>query len=184
MALNSLKEIKRLRKKYHLTQKDLAKMAGVSQSLITKIESEKLDPSFSKAQLIFEILEQLREKEEIKAKDVLHKKVSFAGIDDSLSNIIKIIKSKKISQLPVISKGNICGLITESIILKNVADNPEKFNLLKAGDIMEDAPPIVSLKTGLKTLLNLLQEYSIVLVAEKGEIKGIISKTDLLENVE
>ena len=184
MITKTLEEIKRLRKKYQLTQKNLAVRAGVSQSLIAKIEASKLDPTFTKTQLIFQALEQLREKEELKAKDVMYKKVNFANANDSLSEIIKIIKSKDISQLPVLSNENVCGLITESLILKKVMESPDKINSLKAKEIMEDAPPIVSLKTGLKTLLNLLQENQIVLVAEKGEIKGVISKSDLLGRVE
>lgn len=179
-----LEEIKRLRKKYHLTQKDLAVRAGVSQSLIAKIEAGKIDPTFTKTQLIFKALEDLREKEELKAKDVMNKKVSFADVNDSLDKIIKVIKSKGISQLPVLSKENVCGLITESLILKKVMENPEKVHLLKAGDLMEDSPPIVSPKTGLKTLLNLLQENQIVLVSEKGKVKGVISRSDLLGRVE
>jgi len=180
----TLQEIKRLRKKYHLTQKDLAIRSGVSQSLIAKIEAGRIDPTFTKTQFIFQALDQLREKEELKAKDVMHKKVNFADVDDSLDQIIKIIKSKNISQLPVLSNENVCGLITESTILKKVMESPHKAHSLKAGDIMEDSPPIVSLKTGLKTLLNLLQENQIVLVSDKGKVKGVISRSDLLGRVE
>ena len=184
MVTRTLDEIKRLRKKYHLTQKDLAQRSGVSQSLIAKTEAGKLDPTFTKTQHIFQALEQLREKEEVKAEDVMHKKVSFANADDPLSEVIKIIKSKNISQVPVLSKGKVCGLVTESLILKKVMESPEKINSLKAGEVMEDAPPVVSVKTGLKTLLSLLQENQIILVADKGEIKGVVTKSDLLERVE
>ncbi|MBU1622358.1 MAG: CBS domain-containing protein, partial [Nanoarchaeota archaeon] len=52
-----------------------------------------------------------------------------------------------------------------------------------AEEIMEDAPPIVSPKTNLKILLELLKESQLILVAEKGETKGIISKTDLLDRI-
>ena len=179
----TLEEIKRLRNRYHLTQKELADRAGVSQSLIAKIESNKLDPTFTKAQLIFDALEQLREKEETKARDVMHKKISFMKIGDPLKDIIKVMKAKGISQIPILSREKVCGLVTEGIILKRIAETPERFNSLKAGDVMEDVPPIVSPKTGLKTLLNLLQDFQVVLVSEKGEMKGIISKSDLLGNI-
>ena len=48
---------------------------------------------------------------------------------------------------------------------------------------MEDTPPIVSTKTGLKILIELLKDSPLILVAEKGEIKGIISKTDVLDKI-
>lgn len=182
--MKSLEEIKRLRKKYGINQKELATRSGVSQSLIAKIEAGKVEPTFSKAQQIFQALEELREKEEIKAQQLMKTKIIFAKPTDTVKGIIKLMKSKGISQMPVENKGVILGIITESIILKNIADDPDKINVLKAEDIMEETPPIVSPKTGQNLLLNLLKDYSIVLVAEKGNVKGIISKTDVLGKME
>ena len=54
-----LSEVKVIRKKLGLTQGELAKAAGVSQSLIAKIESTKIDPTYSKVKLIFHALESL-----------------------------------------------------------------------------------------------------------------------------
>ena len=44
-----LNEISRLRKQLGLTQAELAKLSGVSQSLIAKLEAGKIEPSYSKA---------------------------------------------------------------------------------------------------------------------------------------
>lgn len=184
MAFRSLDEIKKLRKKYHLNQQELAQRAGVSQSLIAKIESGKVEPSFSKAGLIFEALEQLREKEELKAKQIMHEKVFFVQSHSVLKDVVKVMKSKSISQMPVLAAGKVRGIVSESTIINHIADHPEKINTLTAGEIMEEAPPIVSLNTGLRTLTELLRDYSCVLVAEKGDVKGIISKSDLLGKME
>ena len=180
----TLHQIKTLRKKYHLNQKELAARAGVSQSLIAKIEAGKIDPSFTKAQQIFTALEQIREKEEIKAKDIMKTKVIFAKVNDSVKDIIRIMKSKSISQIPVLFREKVCGVISESTVLQKIAERPQTISSLKAGEVMEEVPPIVAPNTGVKTLLLLLQNYSIILVAEKGDIKGIISKTDVLGRME
>ena len=180
----SLKEIKLLRKKYEINQKELALRSGVSQSLIAKIESAKVEPTFSKAQRIFQALEELRDLEELKAKDIMKPKVVFVRPKENLKEIIKLMKSKGISQIPVQEKEKIIGIVTERAILQYVVDHPEKAVSLRAEDVMEDTPPIVSLTTGQTTLLELLRDYPIVLVAEKGEIKGIISKADLLGKIE
>ncbi len=184
MVAPTLNQIKTLRKKFHLNQKELANKAGVSQSLIAKIEAGKIDPSFTKAQQIFQALDQLREKEEVKAKEVMKTKVCFAQHHEPLKEIIKTMKSKGISQMPVMQKERVIGILSESTILNKIAEKPERVHFLKAEEVMEEAPPIVSLNTGLRTLLELLKDHSIVLVAEKGDIKGIISKSDLLERVE
>ncbi|MBU0459858.1 MAG: CBS domain-containing protein [Nanoarchaeota archaeon] len=181
--IENLQEIKRMRKNLGINQKDLAAQAGVSQSLIAKIESGKLDPTFTKAKQIFRALEELQEKEEIKAKEIMNKKVVFVKANDKVKEIIAIMKRKGISQVPVLKNEKVCGLITEGTILKKLVQNPEKINYLRAEEIMEDAPPIVSPKTNLKILLELLKESQLILVAEKGETKGIISKTDLLDRI-
>ena len=181
--LQELNEIKRLRNKHNLNQKELAERAGVSQSLIAKIEAGKIEPSFSKARKIFQALDELREKEELKAKDLMNKKVSFAEIGDKVKEIIQLMKKKGISQIPVMALGKVCGLITEGDILSKIAEHPEKINSIKAEEIMEEVPPIVSVNTGQKTLLELLKNNQVVLVLEKGEIVGIISKSDLLGKI-
>ena len=184
MTVRNLEEIKKLRKKFHLNQKELADKAGVSQSLIAKIEADKIDPSFTKAQQIFQALDQLREQEEVRAKQLMKDKVFFTKRHEPITEIIKMMKAKGISQMPVLERERVVGIISEGTILNKIAESPHKVASLKAEDVMEDAPPIVSLNTGLKTLLELLREYSIVLVAEKGDIKGVISKSDLLEKIE
>ncbi|HLC70393.1 MAG TPA: CBS domain-containing protein [Candidatus Nanoarchaeia archaeon] len=181
---NSLSDIQHLRTKFHLNQKELANRAGVSQSLIAKIEAGKIDPSFTKAQQIFQALDQLREQEEVKAKQVMKTKVFFAQHSDPLKEVIKAMKSKGISQMPVLQKERVIGILSESTILNKIAQRPEKIHSLRAEDMMEESPPIVSPNTGMHTLLELLRSHSIVLVSEKGDIKGIISKSDLLERIE
>lgn len=178
-----LSEIKRQRKLLDLNQKQLADKAEVSQSLIAKIESGKVEPTYNNAVRIFQSLNELKEKEELKAKDLWHTKVFFAQMSDSVHAIAKLMKEKGVSQLPVLYKEKVCGLITESIILKRFSENPAGIIKIKVGDLMEEAPPIVSKETGLKMLLELLKTSSVLLVAEKGEIKGIISKADLLGRI-
>ncbi|MBI2662288.1 CBS domain-containing protein [Candidatus Woesearchaeota archaeon] len=179
-----LENIKKMRVKYELNQKELAKKAGVSQSLIAKIEAGKIDPTYSRVKQIFTALENLENKEELKARDIVNKQVMFAQSNDILRDVIKIMKNKGISQIPVLCKEKIVGLITEGIILEKIVYNPERINNYKVSEVMEEAPPIVSLNTGIKTLSALLRDNAIVLAAEKGEIKGIISKADLLGRME
>ncbi len=93
------------------------------------------------------------------------------------------MKAKGISQVPVMSKERVCGIITESIILNKVLTQPNAGSLF-AGDIMEDSPPIVSSTAGFRTLSELLKNYEMLLVSEKGDIKGVVSKADLLERIE
>src|SRR3989338_4468360 len=82
-----LHEIKKIRKSLALTQTDLAKMANVSQSLIAKIESGKIDPTFTKTKKIFETLHLLQNKEEKREKSP--PTVSKTGTVKVFSSLLK-----------------------------------------------------------------------------------------------
>ncbi len=181
--MRAINEIKVLRRKLHLTQKELAERSGVSQSLIAKIEAGRQDPSYTNAQKIFAALHLVEESTELKASDVMHRGVVFCRSNDFVKGIVGVMKKRGISQIPVMEREKVVGVITENTILNQLAENPEKISSVKAGDVMEDVPPIVSLTMGMKTLVELLKDYSMVLVGERGEIKGIISKSDLLGRI-
>ena len=66
-----LEEIRKIRKKLGMTQTELANRAGVSQSLIAKIESSRIDPTYTKTKKIFAALSELEKKEEIKAGQLM-----------------------------------------------------------------------------------------------------------------
>jgi len=151
--------------------------------LITKIESGRIDPSYSKTKNIFEALQQIEDKNELKAKDLMQTKIVFSKSSDKVKEIIKLMRKKGISQIPILEKEKIVGIITEGTILKSVSEHPENFSDLQIKEIMEDVPPIISEKMGIKTLLELLSYYSIILVGKRGDIKGIITKSDLLDKI-
>ena len=178
------KEIKIIRKRYGLTQTELAELAGVSQSLIAKIESDRIDPTYTKVKKIFDAIGKLEQKKELKATDVLNKKVIFLKADDSLKDATKVMKKHGISQLPVVesSKSNlVVGLISEALILEAIMGsiNPES----KVKDFMRDSPPIVSKDATISMVGNLLRYYPMVIVNEKGKTIGIVTKADLLGKV-
>jgi predicted transcriptional regulator len=171
-----LSEIKKIRKNLGLTQTDLAKKANVSQSLIAKIESEKIDPTFTKTKKIFETLSLLEKKEEVKAEEVMNGKIISICSDDDIKNAVAKMKKYEISQMPVIDDNKAVGLISESILLNSLMDNKGK----KVLDIMEEAPPTVSKSASIHVISNLLRHYPMVLASDSGKLIGLITKADLL----
>src|SRR3989338_4765884 len=174
-----LEEIKEIRKKFGLTQSQLANRAGVSQSLIAKVEAGRLDPTFTKAKKIFEAIDSLGKKQEVKAEEAMTKNLISVKPDDDIREAIKKMKKANISQMPVIDEHKSIGIVSEAIILEAIMNNKGK----KIKDIMEDSPPIVSKNTTINAVSNLLRFYPIVLVSEGGELKGIITKSDLLGKI-
>ncbi|MBS3107286.1 CBS domain-containing protein [Candidatus Woesearchaeota archaeon] len=176
--MDELTDIKLLRKRLNLTQSDLAKQANVSQSLIAKIESNKLEPTYSKAKKIFDTLNNLSGQQENKAKDVMTTIAISVSAEDPIKKAINLMRKHEISQLPVIQNNLVCGMISETTILNNIEDLEKPISA-----VMEFAPPSVSSETNLSIITTLLKLCPLILVQDKGKVKGIITKADILRNV-
>jgi predicted transcriptional regulator len=177
-----LEEIAKRRRQLGLKQAQLAKMAGVSQSLIAKLESGKIDSSYTKVKTIFDTLERLETKTKIQAGKVLHTSVISIQKIDSISKVVQLMKSHGYSQLPVFDGKQSVGSISEKTILREIlaGKDLEQISALPTGEIMEEAFPQVGEDAPLSLISSLLQVYPAVLVSKRGKVIGIITKADLL----
>lgn len=173
-------KLKEIRRKLDLTQHEFAFKAGVSQSLIAKIESGKLDPTYSKVRKIENVINSLSKHQEKEAKNIMIKNIISAKSEDKINRIIKLMNKHSISQLPVLEKDKVIGLITESSILNN---NSENIRTLKAKDLMIEAPPLIAENTNISAITSLLKYYPLILISKKGKLKGLITKSDLLNSL-
>lgn len=171
-----IEEIKKIRKNLGLTQFDLAKRSNVSQSMIAKIEAGRLDPSYSNARKIFTALDDLSKKEELKAIDIMNKKIISVLPDDDIKKAIQKMKKHQISQMPVIEGNTVVGIVSESIVLDSIMEKDKD----TVKDIMKESPPIISHNTSSEVITNLLKFYPMVLVSKEGKLVGLISKSDLI----
>ena len=183
--LPSPEDIKRLRKKVGLTQTELAKLAGVSQSLIARIEKGTVDPRLSTLKRILEAIKlvEMKVKTAKTARDVMYSPVITIKHKEKVKKAIELMEKYAISQLPVVNENNIpIGSITESTVLKKIlTEDPEKIFQLRVEEIMEESFPTITPSTNIKDIQELiLRKYPAVLVMEKGKIVGIITKIDLI----
>ncbi|MDH5769986.1 MAG: CBS domain-containing protein [Candidatus Bathyarchaeota archaeon] len=181
--LPEISEIKKRRKNLDLTQKRLADLTGVSQSLIAKIESGKLNPSYSIAKSIFETLESLERRTEITAKNILSPKVIYVDKDEPLSRAMELMEENGYSQLPVFDGNQSIGSVSERTILDLITKGEKLSRILKqpVKIVMEEAFPRISENTSLIAISALLRYNQAVLVTKKDRCVGIITKTDLFK---
>ena len=178
----TLEDIAKRRRLLGLKQSELAKMAGVSQSLIAKLEAGTIDSSYTKVKTIFDVLERLEFKTKIQAEKILNNEVISVQKTAPVSKVVKIMKEYSYSQIPVFNGKQSVGSISERAILRQILSGKELeyISKLPTESIMEEAFPQINEDAPLPLITSLLQSYSAVLVSKKGAIVGIITKADLL----
>ncbi len=176
-----LKEIRRLRLRVGMTQAELARLAGVSQSLIARIEAGNVDPRVSTLNKILKVLREAKAPK-IVAKDIMASPVIYVTPNEPVEKAARLMEENDISQLPVIEKEMPVGSISESCVLREIASVGESstFSKKDVREIMEEQFPVVGTSTSIDTLLNLTRNYPAVLVSEKGKISGIVTKMDIV----
>jgi predicted transcriptional regulator len=169
--------IKQLRLEAGLTQKQLAKLVGVSQAHIAKIEQAKVDPRLSTVNKIMEVLRAGREKQ---CKDVMTEAVIFARPNESVLEASETMVKKAVSQLPILDKGRVVGTITEENIVRNLKSS---LSGARVTEIMDPPLPVVPEATLLDQVRGLLENSAGVLISRGRTIVGIITRSDLLKTI-
>ena len=184
MVLPDLDEVRKLRIALGLSQKELAGLSGVSQSLIAKIESRSTEPSYKNIKRIYEVLQSeiLKKEPELLAGDICNKRLVMVGSHAVVADAKKLMLRHGISQVPVIEKGVAVGGIRESSILDQLGEkDPRELNVIPVRDIMSEPFPQVDERTSIRLVRLLLQYSPAVLTTKKGRVTGIITKADLLK---
>lgn len=176
-----LKKIKKMRQKLGITQVELAKLADVSQSIITKIEKGKIEPSYSIARKILVTLENelAGKQEKITAKDVCSKKIISIQADQTIAKALELMVKSAISQMPVFKEQVLVGSVSEELFVKKY-DKIKNKNT-KIEEIMDEALPTIPENTDITLVNEMLKIYPAILVVKNGKTVGIISKTDILQ---
>jgi predicted transcriptional regulator len=180
--LPSLSDIKRLRKKLSISQKELGDELNIPQSTISRIENGTIDPPYSKLKRIFEYLEiqrRTREKSKKHAGDIMVEEIISIKSNSTIRNAVDLMNEYGISQLPIIENNQNLGSITSKKIQKYITDNPEVINI-DVSLIIELPFPEIDKTWDVKDISNLLLKYPAVLVKEKYKYIGIITDSDLL----
>lgn len=181
--LPRLEEIAKRRRMLGLSQKKLSRLAGVSQSMIAKVEAGKTEPSYLKTKAIFDMLERMQREKEPRARDLLQSTVYSVQEDEPVSRAVAIMNEMGFSQLPVLDGKHIVGSIAERVIMDRIVagTSPRQLSIMPVGRIMTEAFPQIDEKTPLSLISALLQYHSAVLVMKRGQLSGIITKADLLK---
>jgi predicted transcriptional regulator len=105
--------------------------------------------------------------------------------NDSVKKTIGLMLKKEYSQLPVVEKGKMVGVISyeslakSGLCLTETGSNP--LSKVRVKDCMEEIPKIFSNKDDLLCLLNILATKSYVLIGKKSKVTDIVTSYDALK---
>jgi|ECHnycMinimDraft_1075156.scaffolds.fasta_scaffold00163_14 predicted transcriptional regulator len=173
------KELRTLRETLGLTQKELARRIGVSQSFIAKIENEKIDPRLSIVKRIMDELLSMMNTEETVDK-IMNSPVITVGKEDLLNEIFDKMQKHGISQVPVVdNEGRVIGMIYDYVILRKVMG--KRAQILTAENLMVEPPPLIKPTSPADVAMKLLLKYQAVLVIDdKLRPIGIVTRSDII----
>src|SRR5919109_553153 len=184
VMLPSLDEIPKRRRALGLTQSRLAELAGVSQSIVAKIESGTVDPSYSIVKRLVETLEkQSMGTATPRVGEIMSKPVISVSRTQLVRDAVDLMKRRGYSQPPVFDGTRGVGSISEKTILDRAARGEPLESLLnyRVRDIMDSPLPTVNEDTPIEMVLGLLQGNYGVLVTKGENAIGILTKSDILK---
>ncbi len=184
VRLITAEDLLRLRKIMGLTQKELATKAGVSQSLIARIENKNIDPRLSTVKKIIDVLAHVKENRT--AADIMHSPVITIDAKDSVKKAVDLMERHSISQIPVLKDNRIVGGIRETTIMDCIlrSGNPEKIISGAVYSIMEKRFPTVGPSTSVEEVVYMLSQDqpAVLVINEENKLVGIITKIDAISS--
>jgi predicted transcriptional regulator len=183
--------IRNMRASAKLSQSKLAKMSGMSQSMIARLERdiEALNPSYSAVYTVMQTLgratnEQSEHLINKKASDIMHRNLTFLNHNDTVEKALRIIKNYDFAYIPVLDKqGVVIGTVRQKDLLELAVQRPYELAKLKVHDIAGDSLPRVDADTEVGSLSQILESFGAVVVVDKGKAVGIVTSYDVLKLV-
>ncbi|HZW56420.1 MAG TPA: CBS domain-containing protein [Nitrososphaerales archaeon] len=184
MLLPPTQEIKKRRVALGISQKKLANSVGASQSLVAKIESNRVRPSYDIVKKIFEYLDRLEQPRTGLARDVEKRDLVWIRKNERVREAAEKMRQYGFSQLPVRDdREDICvGSLSERHIVQSLLKEPDPkaFYDKPVVEVMQEQFPVVDESIPITAVALLLQHSQAVLTARKGKVVGIITASDLL----
>ena len=180
MRIPTPEELRARRELLDMRQAELARKAGISQSMVARIEAGSVDPRVSTLNRILAVLNSPAP-HRVTAADVMHIPVYSVKPGDPVSVAVEIMDLHNISQVPVIEAGVPVGCISESVLVNAIeSQRIRKGQASLVQDFMESGFPTVPPDIDIETIVRMLQHQHAVLVQIGGKVEGVITKHDLI----
>lgn len=181
--LPTAQEFRFLRKKAGLTQKGLAEKAGLSQSLIARIEKGDIDTKLSTAQRMLDVIKRSEPKKgkSLDIRDYMVSPVIYCKSADPIKRVVSMMGENGISQVPVMENGKAVGSVTDTQLVQVLSRKGARSARRKISDAMAAPFPELDISSPIDRAIELLTKNPAILITNGPHIAGILTKADVLQ---
>ena len=181
--METLSEIRKRRVALGIPLGELAKAIGRSDATLSRIERGQIRPSY---ELVQSILAYLEKQEGLTAPrltvaELMNRSLVTVESSATLTTAAQKMEGGAFSQLPVVDDGRVVGSLSESALLRALAQPDVR--RARVRDVQETAYPVVDGNFPADLLPGVLGRYPAVLVSERGSLLGIVTKADLIRGL-
>jgi predicted transcriptional regulator len=181
--MDPLAEIRKRRLALGISLGELATAVGRSDATLSRIERGQIRPSYELMQRILAYLEghEGLVTPRLTAGELMNRTLVTVESSALLATAAQKMEGGAYSQLPVVDDGRVVGSLSESDLLRALADSSKR--RLKVRDVQEGAYPVVGEEFPADLLPGMFAHYPAILVAVRGELLGIVTKADLIRGL-
>jgi predicted transcriptional regulator len=180
LELPTPEQLRAKRERLGLTQSELAEAAGVSQSLVARVELEDVDPRYSTLSAIVRALN-AAERREVRLEELMNRDVVAVGPDDPVGEAADTMRERGFSQLPVLQDEAPVGSVTEKAIVHALNEaGGEGVVEAPVREVMAAPFPALDPDDRARDAVRPLEDRAAVLVMAEGRVVGLVTKNDLL----
>lgn len=181
--MESLPELRRRRLALGIPLGELARAVGRSDATLSRVERGQIRPSYELVQKIVEYLDTHEgvATRPLTAGDVMNRTVVTIEANADVGRASQLLERGGFSQLPVLDGGRVTGAVSETGLLRALArPNGRR---VRVREIQDVAYPQVDATFPADLLTVLLGRYPAVLVLHRGDVSGIITRSDLIRGL-
>ena len=108
--------------------------------------------------------------------------VITAEASDGVQDVIRLMKKHGISQLPIMDRARLVGMISEVDLLNALLKDPESVDR-PVGDLVDQNYVVIPPDLPVSRLAAIFTEGKVALVQENGTITAVVTKIDLIDHV-
>src|SRR2546427_4095888 len=118
-------------------------------------------------------------------KDIVERQrhpVITAEVSDGVQDVIRLMKKHGISQLPVLERTRLVGMISEVDLLNALLKDPDSLDR-PVGDLVDQNYVLVPSDTPVSRLAAIFTQGKVALVQDQGTITAVVTKIDLIDHM-